>query len=116
MYHILLYLIIIISLSVFPVYSKNKTNMNIKGAVLAHIHINESGYGSPKSEEMHNHLLGVGFNSVQINTFCYMKDKEIPFVYYNFDPTMKNKTIKIKFHPLCKEFLLFSPLFILGHF
>ena len=103
MYHNILFTIIFINLLILPGYSKNKTDMTIKGAVLAHIHNQVSGYGSAKSEDMHNHLLRVGYNSIQINTFCYMKDKEIPFIYYNFDSTMKKKTIKKEINSLHKK-------------
>ncbi len=91
-----LYIIIILLIAFVPVSSaKNKwSGFNINGAVLSHIHKEGNGYGSRKSSEMHNHLKKTGYNSVQINTFCYMKDKGIPAVYYGFDPTLDNKYLK----------------------
>ncbi len=63
----------------------NKSNFNINGAVLSHIHKEGHGYGSKKSEEMHTHLKKTGYNSVQINKFCYKRDISIPAVFYGFD-------------------------------
>ena len=34
----------------------DKTNFNINGAVLSHIHVEGSGYGSDKSFEMQKHI------------------------------------------------------------
>jgi len=94
-----LFLFVLIS----PINAKNKSEFNINGAVLTHIHKEGNGYGSKKSETTHSHLENTGFNSVQINTFCYMKDKSIPAVYYGFDPTMQNKKIKKEIKNLHKK-------------
>jgi len=71
----------------------NKSNFNINGAVLSHIHKEGNGYGSKKSDEMHTHLKKIGYNSVQINTFCYMRDISIPAVFYGFDTTLYKKNL-----------------------
>ncbi len=105
-YNLLKYIYITILLSLLlssPGIAQKKSGFNINGAVLTHIHKQDSGYGSKKSVQMHKHLLNTGYNSVQINTFCYMKDKSIPAVYYGFDPTMKNKTIKKEIKKLHKK-------------
>ena len=72
----------------------NRSDFNINGAVLSHIHMEGSGYGSEKSSEMHKHIKKTGYNSVQINTFCYMREIRIPAVYYGFDPTLDNKHLE----------------------
>ncbi len=100
-----LYVIIFIILIAFttPSLALNKAEFNINGAVLSHIHKEGSGYGSKKSGEMRKHLKKTGYNSVQINTFCYMRDISIPAVYYGFDPTLDNKYLRKEIKKLHKK-------------
>jgi len=91
---LILYVVIILLSFTSQITAKNKTDFNIKGAVLSHIHQEGSGYGSKKSLEMHKHLKNTGYNSVQINTFCYMRNSEQPAIFYGFDSTMDNKYLK----------------------
>lgn len=52
---------------------------------------------------MQKHLRKSGYNSVQINTFCYMRDISIPAVFYGFDPTLDNKYLKKEIRKLHKK-------------
>ena len=101
-----MYIIIILSiffnLTLFA-HAITKSNFNINGAVLTHIHKEGSGYGSKKSSEIHTHLKKTGYNSVQINTFCYMKEISIPAVFYGFDPTLNKKNIRKEIKRLHKK-------------
>jgi hypothetical protein len=94
MYIKIIYILIILLIYTFPISAKKYTDFNINGAVLSHIHHKGSGYGSEKSLAMQKHLKNIGYNSVQINTFCYMRSREMPAVFYGFDSTMANKYLK----------------------
>ncbi|MGI9534679.1 MAG: glycoside hydrolase family 113, partial [Thermodesulfobacteriota bacterium] len=61
---------------------------------MAHIHDIRSGYGSEISTNMHKHLKKVGYNSVQLNTFCYMKNIKEPEILYGYDPSLKHQYIE----------------------
>jgi len=78
----------------FLSYSRTDKNLEYRGAVLAHIHKIGSGYGSRKSQEMHKHLITIGYDIVQINTFAYMRNRKHTEVYYNNDPTLSNNYVK----------------------
>lgn len=69
------------------------SSFEFKGAVLAHIHNSESGYGSPSSEYMHGYLKNIGYDSVQLNTFAYMKSSRNTEIYYGSDPTLSDKKL-----------------------
>ena len=71
--------------------NKDTNNLEYKGAVLAHIHLVESGYGSKISQTMHKHLSSVGYDSIQLNTFAYMKDSKQNYVVFDNDPTLSDK-------------------------
>ncbi|MGI9553598.1 MAG: glycoside hydrolase family 113 [Thermodesulfobacteriota bacterium] len=73
---------------------KKPATFEYKGAVLTHIHDIRSGYGSEISQNMHKHLKKVGYNTVQLNTFAYMKDIKEPVIYYGYDPSLKPKYIE----------------------
>ncbi len=75
------------------VNSDDYSFLKYKGAVLTHIHRIGSGYGSDISRTMHKHLNTVGYNTVQLNTFAYMKHRAHVEIYTNGDPTMKHEYI-----------------------
>ena len=81
----------------------NNSIFNLNGAVLSHIHKEGSGYGTQKSAEMQKHLNKTGYNSIQINTFCYMRDISIPAVFYGFDPTLDIESISKEIKSLHKN-------------
>ena len=99
MYIIIILLTILFSFTQYS-FANNKSNFDINGAVLTHIHKEGSGYGSEKSKEMHTHLKKTGYNSVQINTFCYMRKTSIPAVFYGFDPTLDKKHLNKEINQL----------------
>jgi Glycoside Hydrolase Family 113 len=68
--------------------SEGPYNLEYKGAVLAHIHKIGNGYGSLPSKAMHSHLNGVGYDTVQLNTFAYMRGRKDTEVIIGHDPTM----------------------------
>lgn len=70
------------------------SGLEFKGAVLAHIHNYTSGYGSSKSESTHKYLKRVGYDSVQLNTFGYMKSSKSTKVFYKLDSTLSNKALR----------------------
>lgn len=93
-------LIIILASSLFISLSsrvENKTggsersSLEYKGAVLAHIHKIGSGYGSDNSRNMHFHLKGIGYDTVQLNTFAYMRDRGQTGIITDGDPTMADR-------------------------
>ncbi len=69
-------------------------DLEYKGAVLAHIHNFKSGYGSSKSKSMHGYLKNIGFDSVQLNTFGYMRSSKSTRVFYKLDPTLGNSSLR----------------------
>ena len=73
-----------------------------RGATLAHIHQIEKGYGSLSAQNMHQHLLNVGFNAVQINTFAYQDTNQSTKLSYNSDPSMPEKNIRREIRNLKK--------------
>ena len=66
----------------------HNTELQYKGAVLAHIHKIGHGYGSLLSKAMHAHLYGIGYDTVQLNTFAYMRSRKDTDVIMGHDPTM----------------------------
>lgn len=78
----------------FHSYSRTDKYLEYRGAILAHIHKVGSGYGSRKSQEMHKHLITIGYDTVQINTFAYMRNRKHTEVYFNNDLTLSNKYVK----------------------
>ncbi len=80
-----------------------KTHLEYKGAVLAHIHRIGSGYGSGKSEDMHRHLKRVGYDTVQLNTFGYMRNKDQTRIIADGDPTLSDKYLVEEINNLHKN-------------
>lgn len=74
-----------------PSGEEGSNSLEYKGAVLAHIHRIGSGYGSWPSKAMHSHLNGVGYDTVQLNTFAYMRSRKETEVISDRDPTMAEK-------------------------
>ena len=66
-------------------------SLEYRGAVLAHIHRIGNGYGSRPSKAMHSHLQGVGYDTVQLNTFAYMRSRKDTEVIIGHDPTMAKR-------------------------
>ena len=90
-YYLQIFLVFILCLIAFLILGSNKNipqSLKYKGAVLAHIHDMGSGYGSDKSKKMQDHLASIGYNSIQLNTFGYMKSSKHTEVLYKLDPTM----------------------------
>lgn len=75
-------------------YKAPEYELEYEGAALAHIHIIGSGYGSESSKRMHSHLEKVGYDSVQLNTFAYMKDRRETEVVFGNDPTMTDSFLE----------------------
>lgn len=73
--------------------SSTKSALEYNGAVLAHIHRIGNGYGSLPSKAMHSHLSSVGYDTVQLNTFAYMRGRKDTEVISDGDPTMAEKYI-----------------------
>ena len=71
-----------------PKFSEGPSVLSYKGAVLAHIHRIGNGYGSTYSKAMHSHLSEVGYDTVQLNTFAYMKSRKHTEVITGHDPSM----------------------------
>jgi len=65
----------------------------ILGAALAHVHKRRQGYGSQRSAEMHKHLLSVGFESVQLNTFAYQKKVDDLSLNWSSDSSLKKEDL-----------------------
>ena len=65
--------------------------LEYKGAVLAHIHRTGHGYGSTYSKDMHSHIEDIGFDTVQLNTFAYMRSRKETEVISGRDPTMARR-------------------------
>ena len=80
--------------------SSNSSALEYKGAVLAHIHRIGNGYGSPPSKIMHSHLKNVGYDTVQLNTFAYMRDRRETDVITDGDPTMADKYLEAEIRNL----------------
>ncbi|MEQ9618155.1 MAG: hypothetical protein RIG61_03155 [Deltaproteobacteria bacterium] len=68
-----------------------RASLEYKGAVLAHIHRIGSGYGSGSSRNIHSHLKGIGYDTVQLNTFAYMRDRAETGLIVDGDPTMADR-------------------------
>lgn len=95
-------LISIFFLYIFPLnfsFGQAESNSNdsffeFNGAVLTHIHKIGSGYGSEPSQKIHKHLKAVGYDTVQLNTFAYLKNRDDTKIYVDVDPTMKDEFIE----------------------
>ncbi len=74
--------------------------LEYKGAVLAHIHKIGNGYGSMPSKAMHSHLSSVGYDTVQLNTFAYMRSRKDTEVIMGHDPTMAEKFMRAEIENL----------------
>lgn len=74
--------------------------LEYKGAVLAHIHKIGNGYGSQPSKAMHSHLKNVGYDTVQLNTFAYMRDRRETDVITDGDPTMADEYLEAEIRNL----------------
>ncbi len=93
-------LFILVLLAVIPLITASNSvpsgeagsnSFKYKGAVLAHIHRIGNGYGSRPSKAMHSHLSSVGYDTVQLNTFAYMRNRKETEVISDRDPTMAEK-------------------------
>jgi len=101
---IILALLAVIPLTVASDFAPSCTggsnNLEYKGAVLAHIHRIGNGYGSEPSKAMHSHLKKVGYDTVQLNTFAYMRDRKETDVITDGDPTMAGKYLEAEIRNL----------------
>ena len=91
-YYLQIFLVFILCLIAFLILGSNKNipqSLKYKGAVLAHIHDMGSGYGSDKSKKMQDHLASIGYNSIQLNTFGYMKSSKHTEVLYTVYPLIE---------------------------
>lgn len=79
------------------------SDLKYKGAVLAHIHNFTSGYGSSSSNSIQQHLKQVGYNSVQLNTFGYMRSSKSTRIFYKHDPTLSNDAVRKEIRNLNKK-------------
>lgn len=77
-----------------------RISLEYKGAVLAHIHKIGSGYGSEISRNMHSHLKNIGYDTVQLNTFAYMKERGDTGIVIDGDPTMADRYLVDEIHNL----------------
>jgi len=93
-------------------------SLEYKGAVLAHIHKIGNGYGSWPSKAMHSHLQGVGYDTVQLNTFAYMRSRKETEVLLGHDPTMAEQFMVAEIKSLHKsgfKVMLKPHIWIGGH-
>lgn len=86
-----------------PEYISEASGLKYKGAVLAHIHKIGHGYGSLLSKAMHTHLNGVGYDTVQLNTFAYMRSRKDTRVIMGRDPTMAERFMVEEIRSLRKK-------------
>lgn len=91
---VFLLLFILLSVILLGFKKDSSTNLEYKGAVLAHIHRFGSGYGSKPSQVMHSHLKDVGYDTIQLNTFAYIKDRRQTKIFFDGDPTMADKFVE----------------------
>ena len=98
---ILLVIFTLTSFAITDSYIKS-TDFKYNGAVLTHIHDIRSGYGSEISRIMHGHLMKVGYNAVQLNTFCYMNDIKEPVIFHGYDPSLTRRNLEEEINNLRK--------------
>ena len=82
---------------------KPQGRIDYRGAVLSHVHIIGSGYGSERSKFMHSHLNKVGYDTVQLNTFVYVRNRDETYLDYKSDPTMSYENIEAEIVNLKKS-------------
>lgn len=94
---------LISSTSSKPDFVGQSNGLKYKGAVLAHIHKIGHGYGSLPSKVMHTHLNEVGYDTVQLNTFAYMRSRKDTVVIKGHDPTMAEQYMVEEIRSLRKK-------------
>ena len=63
------------------------SGLEFRGAAIAHVHRRGLGYGSGVTPALYTHLKGLGYNSVQLNTFAYQAHNQSTELFWN-DPTL----------------------------
>ena len=81
------------SISISHGQESNKSFPKYRGAVLAHVHRKTKGYGSKRAESMRQHLRSVGYNSIQLNSFAYMRSVKQLSVVGDGDTSLSNELL-----------------------
>ena len=68
------------------------TNIEIRGAVMAHVHQFGEGYGSGRTRKIYRRLKILGVNSIQLNSFAYQKNRNTIGLSWG-DPTLSHSAL-----------------------